>query len=121
MTPEEISKLTNQELNELIAVKRGFHKEKNELWYRDQLDSLKTFYCQSFAPNYCGSWKLSGELLEEMPVETSLINFEDDTTGKQFWECKITNLLTGNVVLFAGNTSPSRAISEAWYLMECAT
>jgi len=114
MTPEEISKFTDQELNEAIAVKRGWKKQPS-----GALEIYEPKFIRSYsAPDYCNSWQCAGELLVETPFQTKLINYEDEGNGKVYWTCDITNLFTGCELAYVTSGSPTRAIAEAWYLME---
>jgi hypothetical protein len=94
------SEMTDQELNEAIAVKRGW---VNYDW------SLKYTL-----PNYLADGNLTVQLLEEMPVQTRLINYEDEGNGKEFWTCLITNLFNGREVAYTTAGTFGRAVAEAW-------
>jgi len=135
MTPEEISKLTDQELNELIAVKRGwiynpYEKfgslyEPSVLWHNPKTN--ESFY--SAAPDFSGLWRWAGELLEEMADNgycPALIFDDNDhwsvsTDGNQTLNfespCDVDTSFF--VKKESWRDSPTRAIAEAWYLMEC--
>ena len=132
MTPEEISKLSDTELNELIAVKRGWKvdyyvdgddEEHNKItWLTNKgvlvssdfgMATLSDF--QWAIPDYAGSWRWCGELLVEMANKIERIELVRAlcTNGKKFW------CVRGNDKIPNVSNSPTRAIAEAWYLMEC--
>jgi len=139
MTPEEISKLSDQELNELIAVKRGVcvhdlhdYAKDNRYNHGDYTEWRCRKCKKMFAglhwhrgkmiedlPDYAGSWTWAGELLNEMPLQTKLINYEDEGNGRMFWTCTVTNLVNLRVVAHSSAATPQRSTAEAWYLMEC--
>ena len=120
MTPDEISKLSNQQLNELIAVKReqkpspGRPTTMPKNWTGVTGSGFRLW----IPVDFCSDWRYAGELLEEMPFQTKLINYEDEGNGRMFWTCTVTNLLNMRVVAHSSAATPTRAIAEAWYLME---
>jgi len=116
MTLDEISKLSNEQLNELIAKQRGYIHNSDGRWIEKDGYPREDY----FLPNYCERWQWAGELLGEMPVETRLVNFEDDTTGNKFWVCTIVNLVyPNNADIYCQADTPQRAIAEAYAIMEC--
>jgi hypothetical protein len=125
MTPEEISKLTDQELNELIAVKRGYVKGLRNYWTQTFNDSLRPFYCEPFAPNFTDSWKWAGELLEEMPntgLCPALIYDDDGHWAVANDGTQTLSLQEGTNDVYTSffvkkedwKDSPTRAIAESW-------
>jgi hypothetical protein len=112
MTPEEISKLSNEKLNELIAKQRGYEVNKNNMWLQTKVSSLQPFYCQPFPPNYCNSWQWCGELLIELPGWEYHV-YPDYAIMLRM---RLVNDKWETIQIRSGHT---RAISETWYLMEC--
>jgi hypothetical protein len=114
MTPEEISKLTDQELNELIAVKRGwiynpYEKfgslyEPSVLWHNPKTN--ESFY--SAAPDFSGLWRWAGELLVEVLMDNTGNSFEYQPNLFPDRPWAIMGI-GGN-----GSASPTRAIAESW-------
>ncbi len=108
------SEMTDSQLNEAIAKARGLLREMNGC---DHIQWQVGGDIKDNPPDYCNSWQYAGELLEEMPFQTKLINYEDEGNGREFWTCNVTNLLNGREVAYVQAGSPTRAIAEAWYAM----
>jgi len=111
MTPEEISKLTDQELNELIAVQRGWvvaatEYEGGVIISKDWKRLVNGMYVYG-SPDYANSWQWAGELLDEIKEDLDSITY---------------GLIQWHVVVNANQVkrlSLTRAISEAYAIMEC--
>jgi hypothetical protein len=121
MTPEEISKLSNEQLNELIAVKRGYEVISRINGSPVTWAIRKDGYLSMIGglPDYCNSWQWAGELLEEIIAKmnlTKIVVFRDeiDHCEAEFWLVDEKYL----TLTWHKSDSPTRAISEAWYLME---
>ena len=114
MTPEEISKLRDQELNELIAVKRGWvkkHTKKAGTWF-ELWEGIKLLrITPDEPPDHCNSWTWTGELLEEIKHKIGRITFDD-----KYW-CVWIWFEGGEHRTYAEILT--RAISEAYAIMEC--
>lgn len=113
-----VSEMTDEMLNEAIVLKRGWAKLETHINYPIELWKNKygLTLLRSQIPDYCTSWQWAGELLEEMPFNTKLINYEDEVNGRQFWTCSVTqHYVYGRELAYAISSSPTRAISEAWY------
>jgi len=108
MTPEEISKLSDQELNELIAKKSGMYIEHSIKYECPVYEFNGGIWTR--CPDFCSSWQLSGELLEA-------INENEKAWLSKLHEKWQVWFTERDVFVIAD--SPTRAISEAWYLMEC--
>ncbi len=100
----DYSKMTDDELNEAIAIKKGWsryiHHDENGLWDEWYTPRHKpSIYNQ--IPKHTHDWRLAGELLEEMPGSVEL--------GRciRGWYCMLRYSL-----VFA--QTPQRAICEAW-------
>lgn len=119
MTPEEILKLSNEELNELIAVKLGWSKSDTfDLWGK-----VGEHWCRGKdLPDYTGSWQSAGELLEEIIAKMNLTKirvFKDevDHQESEFLLEKEYSILTLN---WHKSDLKPRKIAEAYAVMECA-
>jgi hypothetical protein len=114
MTPEEISKLSNEKLNELIAQKSGWEKifciKGGKIFEWHNPDKRLTYLC----PDYCNSWQWAGKLLEEILKKDKVV----EIIYRDFLS---TGFVLSGYIDDDGNVfdTPTRAISEAWYLMEC--
>ena len=96
MTHDEISKLSDKELNELIAKQRGWRKWRG-MWASG-----------SNPPDFCNSWQWAGELLET-------INNPKLARHGDFWICTADSGMAHT----CRADSPTRAIAEAYAIMEC--
>ena len=133
MTPDEISKLSNQQLNELIAVKRGWKHpisisvsgkidDPNKWWMNPDVKegwSSDEWACTR-VPNFCSDWQYAGELFVELVDKSDSAQlcgekFINDELA-EYW----VNIVTrdGDEISTKSNNYPTRAIAEAWYLME---
>jgi hypothetical protein len=117
MTHDEISKLSDNELNELIAKQRGIYVEHSEKYECPVY--LFNGGVWTRCPNFVTDGNLTVKLLEEMPVQTKLIKFEDEGNGKEYWECSATDLSKLKDVAVTISLSLGRAIAEAYAIMEC--
>ena len=109
----DIHNLSNAELNEAIAKKKGWSYSLHfgtPLWEHPETGVMVYHY----APDYTHNWNLAGGLLEEMPLETSLTNFEDELDGTIKWQCVVKNLTHPSKVkdIIAFADTPQRAICE---------
>ena len=104
----DYSKMPDEELNEVIAVKKGW-----KLW--SCVDCMHEYwvtpnggvdYNQSDPPDYTHSWELCGELLEEMAMDGGGISF----MTKWHVDYKAGH----NTYKMASADTPQRAICEAW-------
>lgn len=51
------------------------------------------------APDFEHDARLYMALADDMPVEMSLVNFEDETTGQKFWQCSVVDLVHQSVTI----------------------
>jgi hypothetical protein len=130
MTPEEISKLSDEKLNELIAVKRGYENIPealiNDEWVKGSFWSKQGVgYFEKHAPDYCTSWQYAGELLEEMPntgLCPALIYDDDGHWAVANDGTQTLSLQEGTNDVYTSffvkkedwKDSPTRAIAESW-------
>ena len=118
MTPDEISKLSNEKLNELIAVKRGYRVLAYDFNGNPEIvigeDGL-TYSVDEI--DYAGSWTWAGELLNDLVIYDDIEIMEcgsfSSKTGHSY---KYQFSVRDNFTVWS--ESLPRAISEAWYLME---
>jgi hypothetical protein len=110
-------------LNELIAAKRGVE------FFTTYVNTDDKPYSK-LEPDYCNSWQWAGELLESIYEKNLHINIrfrnkanvDADFSHGNYHNDKIeVEVCSPNIpVMITTNAdSPTRAISEAWYLMEC--
>jgi hypothetical protein len=111
------SEMSDQELNEAIAVKRGWKKSINH-----KIESWRTYWydpkdpeqhddgdkCSTEVPNYCGKWQYVGELLEEM---RGILYHVVQPGDIEQWACSA----KGRKSPMEFGCTPTRAIAEAWY------
>jgi hypothetical protein len=122
------SELTDQELNEWIAVKRGIcvhdlhdYKKDNRGYCGDYTQWRCRKCKKSFGglhyhggkmfedmPNYSTSWQYAGELLEEVLMDNvgNSFEYQPNLFPNRPWSIMG---IVGN-----GSTSPTRAIAESW-------
>lgn len=110
----DISGLTDEQVNEAIAVKRGWKTERvlmglsveHTRWIGASGVLLQP-------PDYTHSWNLCGELLEEIGHNSSVVNLQLDHTG---FTCYVRRYPTANakLIMTHSNDTPQRAICEAW-------
>jgi len=110
---------TDEQVNEAIAVKRGWTLKTcscgrpgcNDWW---MTPDGGVDYNQNEPPPYTYEWRLAGELLDELPADiTTLSKYDDSVDGSDYWECVTGNALTEFSVICASE-NPKRAICEAW-------
>jgi hypothetical protein len=53
-------------------------------------------------------------LADDMPVEMSLVNFEDETTGQKFWQCSVVDLVHQSVTICEKSDTIGTAICLAY-------
>jgi len=124
MTPDEISKLSNEQLNELIAKQRGWvtkHTKRAGTWWEFWKNSTLR-RVEEFPPDYCNSWQWAGELLEEMRQKFFRLAVYQ-------WDYSTSTLIVGdyrqghdeNIHNFEheSKVGATRAIAEAFAIMEC--
>jgi len=105
----DFSSWTDDEINEAIFRSKGWQKlppPAIPAWQRPTGNRVEGWYFP-FPPDYTHDWRMTGELLEELP------NCELKRWGGR-WLCVIyddNGYLLGGVVLM---DSPQRAICEAW-------
>lgn len=107
MTPEEISRMSDRDLNIAIAKKKGWSYIENwNVCVRSNPPDMKP------VPDYCNQWGDAGPLLEEMAKKIlgfSLSLFSSDNQ----WVCS--GYLPDKSPLDMDNSDrPTRAIAEAW-------
>lgn len=101
----DYSKMTDEELNDAIAVKRG--------WSGEFIKDSKGFVVTtSPVGNYTHDWRLAGELLEEMKEEYHDCHLYWNPFTKM-WTVQTAFVQQGDYHLFIHST-PQRAICEAW-------
>ena len=112
----DIEEMTDEELNEAIALKQGWLLKTCACGCHDwwMTPDGGVDYNQTDPPNYTHDWRLCGDLLEEMRTGYySPYSFWDcdETT----WACQI-NFDDGGMFSFIKKcaTTPQRAICEAW-------
>jgi hypothetical protein len=101
----DYSKKTDYELNEAIAVKKGWVFSEcidchHEYWIAPD---GAVDYNESDPPDYTHDWRLCGDLLEEMKCDTYF--YDDPETGEQLW------MVEKNA---CWQSDLKRAICEAW-------
>jgi hypothetical protein len=107
----DYSKMTDEELNEAIALKRGWKKVRilvglsieRCLWDNGH-------YQHTSAPHYTHDWRLAGELLEEMR-DKCLVSLMNGRLDNPSWLCSIFSNMVGISTIA---DTPQRAICEAW-------
>ena len=125
--------MENNELNEKIAILRGWvlhpHEKLGSMydptvkWYNPKTN--QTLWTHD--PDYCGDWKLAGELLDDMADNgyCPALIFDDDghwsvsTDGNQTinFESPCDVHTSFFVKKEDWRDTPTRAIAEAWYDM----
>ena len=128
--------MENNELNEKIAILRGWRKATNhrieswrDYWY-DPKDPNQTDdgdVCATKVPDYTGSWNSAGELLEDLynpkiglPSLTYQSGVDESDFSKLVWVCEERlfadeTIKRNNQYLIRFSDNPKRAISETWY------
>ena len=65
-------------------------------------------------PDFEHDARLYMALADDMPVEMSLVNFEDETTGQKFWQCSVVDLVHQSVTICEKSDTIGSAICQAW-------
>jgi hypothetical protein len=117
MKHEEIAKLTDTQLNELIALQYGFERSDDGKWMRKSQTSLEPYYCQPFAPQFTLLWQWTGKLLDKMTdaSERVTLSYYYEDQPEDGWYI----FSTYKSLSISCNKSTNRAISEAYAVMFC--
>jgi MoaA/NifB/PqqE/SkfB family radical SAM enzyme len=109
--------MTDQEINEAIAVKRGWKREfslMGDCYEWNQYDKDSKYICggEYSTPDFANDWRLAGELLEEIIEIDGSIEIVHVTFLVKGYRisCHVND--DGDVY-----GSPTRAIAEAWLEM----
>ena len=104
--------LTDEHVNEAIAVKRGWvlktcacGKSGCHDWW--MMPDGGVDYNQTDPPDYTHDWRLCGELLEEMKADDPGVFYMDEGTNSKYWRAQVN-------ILWRDAPTPQRAICEAW-------
>lgn len=107
--------MTDQELNEVVARKLGYHKCKNCDWGYGPDGTCNTSLHQHLS-DYCNSIQAAWEVVEAIPLALHLSLFR---APNNYWTCEIINQKNGDSIpIFQIADTAARAICEAFLKLE---